>query len=187
MAKFGKSALQLQKELNHAMPIFGDVKFGDMLVAILASINALITPEAVLTNAGLAIKAGGSAIVKSVNAILAVVNGVFIRHAASDMAALVGTLATAKSAAWAFYIDGSGTLTTSAKTADAATHDAALALLPVPPVGLAQIGILVLDNATGAPFIGGTTALDTASLTATYYNTQGAFPATATLGDLTSF
>lgn len=171
MAKYGKTAAALQAQLNSAMPLFGDIKFGDLLVNLIQSFTT-----AVLTKAGLVIKTASSPIVKSASPVLACINGVYIRKAASDMAALSGTLATAKSAAWAFYIDANGTLSASAKTADSANHDAALALVPLPPVDVAQIGIVVIDNATGANFVGGTTALDTASLTVTYYDTMGAIP-----------
>lgn len=169
--KYGKTAAVLQDQLNRALPVFGDIKFGDLFFALIQSFTT-----AVLTKAGLVIKTASSPVVKAANPILACINGVYIRKAASDMAALSGTLATAKSAAWAFYIDTNGTLSVSAKTADASTHDAALASLPLPPLDLAQIGIVVVDNATGANFVGGTTALDTASLTVTYYDTTGAIP-----------
>lgn len=161
-----------RKLLNEATPGLKMAGLGHILNAasmLLSRVNTVL-----LASAGLAIKAGSSAIVKAASAIIANVNGVLVRKAANtDMPALVGTLATAKSAAWPFYIDGSGTLTTGAKTADAASHDAALALVPIVPLGLAQIGILLLDNATGSNFVGGTTALDVGSLTATYYNTPG--------------
>lgn len=166
----------LQEKLNKLAPAAKKAGLGDVLAELIAGFNAMVArvSSQVLNNAGLAIKAGGSAIVKAGTAFAALVDGVMVTKAANtDMAALAGTLATAKSAAWAFYIDAAGTLTASAKTADAADAAAAIALLPAPPAGKAMIGFITVANATGADFVGGTTALDTASLTVTYYNTVG--------------
>jgi hypothetical protein len=196
----GNTAVQIQDHLNRAMPAAFRAKLGDLLAALIVFANAVLADvtalrtrvnTSMLTKAGLAIKTGGSAIVKYTSPIAALCNGVPVRKAAGDMAALVGTLATAKSAAWAFYIDAAGTLTTSAKTADADTHDAALALLVAPPDNKAMVGFIVVDNATGSGFVGGTTALDAASLTVTYYDTMGVAPFAAALtsvavGDLGS-
>lgn len=160
-----------QSQINKLAPAANKVKLGDLLSEIIGKLN--LAQSSMLTKAGLVIKAGSSPIVKAGVAFAAVANGVPVRKAANtDMAALVGTLATAKSALWAFYIDSAGTLTTSAKTADADTHAAAMALLPVTPAGKAMIGFIVVDNATGSNFVGGTTALDAASLTVTYYDTM---------------
>lgn len=170
------AAGSVQAQLDRMGPAAADAKLGTLLAELIAKLDAAQKRgnTYVASNATLAIKAGGSTLVKATNAFCACINGTLVRKAAAtDMPALAGTLATAKSAAWVFYIDSTGALSVSTKTADAASHDAALALVPTTPVGLAQIGILVLDNATGSNFVGGTTALDTASLTATYYNTHG--------------
>lgn len=179
-----------QYKLNKSTPAAWRAKLGDICANLIAAVNALIIDHAaqavinssrIIAPAVLAIKAGASALVSTSAAFAAIAGGVVVRKAAAtDMAALVGSLATAKSALWAFYIDAAGTLTTSAKTADAATHDAALALLPATPANKALIGFIVADNATGSAFVGGTTALDTASLTVTYYNATCALPAVAT-------
>ena len=165
-----------QKLLNKMSPAARAVMLGDMLHGLITQFNLVLGQlnTKLLTSAGLVIKAGGSAIVKAGSAFVANIAGVLVRKAANtDMSALAGTLATAKRAVWAFYINAAGTISTSAKSADAATHDAALLLLPAVPDGLAMIGFIVVDNATGSNFVGGTTALDTASLTVTYYNTPG--------------
>jgi hypothetical protein len=149
---------------------------GDLLDDLVTAHNATVTAlsNQMLGAAGLAIKAGGSPTVKAANAINAVAGGAAVYKAANtDMAALAGTLATAKSAAWAFYVDAAGTLSVSAKTADAASASAALALLPAVPANKTLVGYLTVANATGADFVGGTTAIDTASLTITYYNPVG--------------
>lgn len=189
---FGLLGSTIQSRLNRSSPVAREAMLGDMLNDIITSHNALLSDAAALralentatlTKAGLAINAAASPLVKTTAPLAAVVAGAPVRKAAGTaMPALAGALATAKSALWAFYIDGLGNLTVSAKTADAATHDAAVALLPTPPAGVSMIGFVVVDNATGANFVGGTTALDAASLTVTYYDTIGSnpFPAAAT-------
>ena len=169
--------------LNKSMPIANKVKLGDVLGDLIVSHNALLTDFAalrsklntnMLTKPGLAIKAGGSALVKAATASVALVAGVPVYIPANtDMSALAGTLATANSAAWAFYVDAAGVITTSTKTADVATHALAVAAVPAPPTDKAMIGFIVVANATGSNFVGGTTALDTGSLTVTYYDTTG--------------
>ena len=183
-----------QDELNRMSPAASHAQLGTLLVQLIAGYNVLVARanSLVLTKAGLAIKAGSSAIVKAVSSFAAVASGVIVRKAVNtDMAALVGTLATAKSAAWAFYIDSAGTLTTSAKTADLNTHALAIAALPTTPLDKALIGWIVVDNATGSNFVGGTTALDTGSLTVTYYDSVGMPPGLSangavSLGDINS-
>lgn len=186
----GLSAAQIADQLNRFTPAAARVQLGQLLTDLVNGVNAILgaLDAVVLNKAGLVIKAGASALAKSVNAIDANINGVLITVAASDMAALAGTLATAKSAAWAFYTDASGTVSTSAKTADSANHAAAVAALPAAPAGLAQIGFVVVDNASGAGFVGGTTALDAAGLTTTFYDSVGpVLPATVlSVADLAS-
>lgn len=170
------AAGSVQQQLDRMTPAAADAKLGTLLAELISRVTVLQNRlnTCLLNSPVLAIKAASSTVVKASAAFIANINGVLVRKAANtDMAALAGTLATAKSAAWPFYIDATGALTTGAKTADAADHASAVALIPATPDGLALIGILVLDNATGSNFVGGTTALDTASLTATYYNTNG--------------
>ena len=160
----------LRKMLNNLAPAAGFCKLGDVVLDLINAVNQLMF--GIITSATLVIKAGSSAVVKSSTAIVALVNGLTVSLTANtDMSALVGSLATAKSAAWAFYIDSAGTITTSTKTADSATAAAAAGLLPAVPSGKLQIGYVVISNATGSAFTGGTTALDTASLTVAYFNT----------------
>lgn len=171
----------LQNQINRAMPAFAKAKVGDVLADLIAQVNKLVADAAsvfaqlntgIVVPAALAIKAGSSAVVKSTALIVYRANGTAVVKAANtDMAALVGTIADTKFASWAFYGDDAGALTASAKTADSATAIAALALLPAVPAGKVQLGTVTVQNASGAPFIGNTTALDAASVTATYANT----------------
>jgi hypothetical protein len=163
--------------LNNMAPAAKRANLGTLLETTIAAFNSLRTRLScvMLTSAGLAIVTGSSPTARAVNAFVAIVDGTYVRKAAATaMSALVGTLPTANSALWAFYIDAAGTITTSAKSANAATHAAALALLPAVPANQTMIGFIIVDNATGSNFVGGTTALDAASVTTTYYSTVGA-------------
>lgn len=167
-------------ELNRALPAAAHVQLGTLLAAIQADIAALGAAEQLRSAPTLAIKAGSSPTVKSSTSFSAVAAGVAQTKAANtDMAALVGTLATAKSALWAFYIDQDGTLTTSSKTTDAATNAAALKLKPAVPSSKVEIGYILVANASGSNFVGGTTALDAAGITVTYVNNPAFSPASA--------
>lgn len=125
----------------------------------------------VANSAGLAIKAGSSALAKSVNTIYYWLNGVLYTKAAADMAALTGiNIANGSKNVVAFCIDSAGTLTAVAGTA--ATTLAGI-VPPTIPNNVAVIGWILIDNGTGSTFTGGTTALDAASLTVTYVNGVG--------------
>ena len=160
----------LRKYLNKMNPSSNMCKVGDVILDLINGVNQLMF--GVITKATLAIKAGSSPTVSSSTSIVAKVNGLTVTVAPSDMAALVGTLATAKAAAWAFYVDSAGTLTTSAKTADSATPAAAIGLLPAVPAGKLLVGYITVANASGSNFVGGTTALDATSITTVYHNTS---------------
>lgn len=167
--------------LNKMAPAAKFAKLGDVVDDLITAVNSLCF--GVITAATLVIKAGSSAVVKSSSAITVNVNSITVTKAANtDMAALVGTLATLKFAAWAFYVDTAGTMTTSAKTADSTSAAAAIALLPAVPSGKLQVGYIVVENGTAADFVGGTTPLDTALLVATYVNT----PVSALFGTYTT-
>jgi hypothetical protein len=174
----GKSR-NFKDEFNRSFPLFAASKFGQYLEDLVTKLNALgaAVNSSTLSSPGLVIKAGSSTLAKAGSAFAAIAAGVVVTKTANtDMAALVGTLATAKSAAWAFYIDSAGTLTSSAKTADSANAAAALALLPAPPAGKAMVGFITIDNTSGSNFVGGTTALDAAGIATTYFNSVGPTP-----------
>jgi len=131
-----------------------------------------------LTSAALAIKTGGSAIVKTGATYYGVAQGVLVTKASStDMAALSGTVTNAKFNAFCFYVDSAGTLTSAMGTEGATL---ALVKFPEPPVGKAMIGFVVINPTGTGNFVGGTTALDDATVvpTAAYVNTLGAFDPT---------
>lgn len=73
-----------------------------------------------LSNPTLAIKAGGSAIVKADEVLYACVDGILVYKAAdTDMAALAGTVAADLFNVFCFFIDKAGTLTSAMGTAGA--------------------------------------------------------------------
>jgi hypothetical protein len=177
MAKAPKGSKQSM--LNKAMPIFLQTKLGDVIGDILNTMNT-----GMLTKAGLAIVSGGaSPTVAAANAFLAMVNGTVVEvPAATAMSAIAGTLATANSGAWAFFINSAGTISSSAM-ATGATNSAAITALvaqiaanqpaavgPQQVVEQALIGCIIVANATGGNFTAGTTNLDAASVTTTYFD-----------------
>lgn len=132
-----------------------------------ASVNRL------LLTGGLAIKSGGSATAKFANTLYVLVDGVLVKKTTADCAALAGTLPTTGKAVWVFTIEADGTLHAHASNLDAT----ALAdiVFPEIPDGEVVYGFVIVENATGSNFVGGTTALDTGSLTVTYVDTVGSF------------
>src|SRR4051794_9017414 len=74
-----------------------------------------------LKSGGLAIKTGGSALVKTANTIHALVDGAQITKAAADCAALVGTVTNAKFNVFVFTVNAAGTFKTYMGT-EAATY-----------------------------------------------------------------
>jgi hypothetical protein len=169
VAPYGKTNSVLQDQLNHALPIFHDIGFGDLIVALIAAVNAPTN----LTNAGLAVS---TTAVNAANNILASFNGVLVGHASGAMPALAGNITNGNRGAWSFYLNSSGKLSVSA-VAVGANNAAALAALPPVPAGEALIGVVVAANATGANFVGGTTSLAAANVTTAVYSTQGDAPA----------
>lgn len=132
-----------------------------------------------LSSAGLVIKAGGSAIVKTgASAYYASVLGRLVtKGAATDMAALSGTVTNAKFNVFCFFIDAAGTLT-SAMGIEGATL--AAVVFPPIPEGKAMIGFVIINPTGTGNFVGGTTALDDVTVVpnAAYVNVQGPFDPT---------
>lgn len=165
--------------LNRITPGAKQAALGTKLADLSVQFNLLradlariyLTNTYIISKATLAIKAAEGTVPKSTSAIRVLVSGVFQAKAANtDMSVIAGTLATAKSALWAFYIDSAGTITTSTKTADAATPAAALLLKPAVPDNKVELGYIIVANASGSNFTGGTTALDATGVTTTYYS-----------------
>lgn len=130
------------------------------------------------TSAALVIKAGGSALVKAGAAFNGFVKGrMYSKAINTDMAALVGTVVNATFNVWVFYIDGAGTLTSALGNAGATLG---AVTLPEPPEGVAMIGLVIINPTGTGNFVGGTTALDDATVVpnAAYMNFTCGFDAT---------
>lgn len=154
-----------------------------------------------LSNPGLAISAGASALVKYSNTFQVKANGrisaaVTTANAPSlalatlvpavlpnGAATVVGSLATGFSRIYSLIatlpITGSSTATPTfswiASADYATTADLAYtAAIPDPnQSNQTVVGAVIVNNATGSAFVPGTTALDTGSLTVTYINNYG--------------
>jgi hypothetical protein len=130
---------------------------------------------------GLAIKAGGSAVVKAATLCYAVVNRKIVKITANtDMAALSGTVTNAKFNVFVFFIDSAGTL-----TSRMGVEGSSLATVKWPefPENKACLGYVIINPTGTGNFVGGTTALDDATVVpnAAYVNTVGPFDPTVWL------
>lgn len=129
-----------------------------------------------ITSAGLVIKAGGSAVVKTGGSTwYGVANGKLqSKGAATDMPALVGTVTNAKFNVYAFFCDSAGTV-----TSQMGTEGATLAAVVFPPIPeqKACIGFVVINPTGTGNFVGGTSALDDVTIVpnAAYVNLTGPF------------
>lgn len=145
------------------------------IAKLVTDVTAIRTRQQNMTfgSAGLAI-ASGKKTATIGTAFCYIAGGTVFYKAAADCSALVGTIADGKTAAWAFYINASGTVTTSSKTADADNLAAAMVLAQAiaVPANLALIGYLVVAT-SGATFVGGTTDLDAGTATDIYINVIG--------------
>lgn len=143
----------------------------------LRNVLALIQAGAdtLLSTGGLAIKAGGGVLVKAGTLAKAFANGVLVSIAANtDMPALVGTVINAKFNVFVFSIDSAGTITTQMGTAGASL---AAVVFPTIPEDNATIGFIIINPTGTGNFVGGTTALDDATVApgAIYVNTPYPF------------
>lgn len=179
--------MSVARKIDRSSPVAKRAGLGTKLAELIAKVNALQADVAriyannnyIVTAPTLVIKAGNSPTVKSSSAISVVAGGVVqTKSANTDMSAIAGTLATAKFALWAFYIDAAGTITTSTKTSDVNTAALALAAKPTIPDNKIELGYIIVGNASGGNFTAGTTALDATGITTTFVSS----PALAALG-----
>lgn len=167
--------------INRYLSTISDTRHRAAIAAVVNPIGDRISTQT-LGSAGLVIKAALSPIVKAGSAFYASVQGKLVTKAANtDMAALSGTVTNAKFNVFAFFIDGSGALTSAMGTEGATL---AAVVIPPIPVGKAMIGMTVINPTGTGNFVGGTTTLDDATVVpnAAYINTVGAFDPTVLLG-----
>jgi hypothetical protein len=165
----------MQDTIRQHLAALGDTRERLALNAILSAIGDRLSTQS-LNSAGLAIKAGSSAVVKlGATDYYASVKGMLVLKAAStDMAALVGTVTADLFNVYCFFIDSAGTLTTAMGTEGATL---AAVKFPVVPENKAMIGLVIINPTGTGNFVGGTTALDDGTVVpnAVYINTVGAF------------
>jgi hypothetical protein len=136
-----------------------------------------------LTSAGLRIHGGSaSAVTQAHTVIYALAGGVLVTKAVdTDMAALSGTVTNANFGGWAHFVDSGGNLSSLFLG-----QGASLAQITFPntPAKQALIGFTLVNPTGTGNFVGGTTALDDATVTpnAVFINTQGAVDPSVLLG-----
>lgn len=116
-----------------------------------------------LTSAALVIFGAASPLAKTGAAIFyALVNGTIQTiAAATSMPALVGTILTTNFNVYCFFIDGAGVVTSAMGTAGATL---AKVVFPPFPEMKALVGFIIIHPTGAGSFVGGTTALDDASV-----------------------
>ena len=127
-------------------------------------INAIADRKSciMITTAALVIKAGASALVKTGAAFYAVVEGKLVtKAAATDMAALAGTVLNATFNVFVYYMDSAGTLSTQMGTAGATLGQVTF---PPTPERRVIIGFTIINPTGAGSFVGGTTAIDDAGV-----------------------
>ncbi len=131
-----------------------------------------------LSSPGLVIKAGASPVVKAGTAFRSIVKGKLVLKAANtDMAALAGTVANGTFNVFVFFQDQAGNLQT--LMGQAATLIGNVNF-PAIPVANAMVGFIIVNPTGTGAFVGGTTALDDATVVpnVVYQDTTGSFDPT---------
>lgn len=138
---------------------FVDASNRNIAKVLLSAIGDRLATRPLITS-GLALKAGGSAVVKTGAAdFYAIVSGRLVKIAAStDMPALVGTITAAYFNVFSFFVDNAGTTTVLMGKEGASLAEV---IFPPWPEGKACIGSILVTYAS--TFTGGTTPLDTAT------------------------
>ena len=133
------------------------------------------------TTGGLAIKAGASALVKAGTLCKAMAGGIIFSIAANtDAEALSGTVTNATFNVFMFCSGTDGVIHSPMGTAGATL---AAVKFPKIPEKHAVLGFVIINPTGTGNFVGGTTALDDATVVpnAVYVNTTGSFDPTATI------
>jgi len=133
------------------------------------SLRALLEPvfdrmsSVALSSPGLVIHGAGSTVAKTgASDTYFIVNGILVKiAAATDMPALAGTVTNAKFNVFCFFVDQAGT-----KTSLMGVEGATLGALKFPqfPKQKALIGFIIVNPTGTGNFVGGTTALDDATV-----------------------
>ena len=124
---------------------------------------------------GLAIKAGASALAKTVNTIKYCVDGNLASKAAADCAAFSGIVTNAKFNVFVFCVNAAGTFSTLMGTQGDTLADV---VFPTIASTLTVVGFAIVNPTGTGNFVGGTTALDDATVVpnVVYVDTVGVAP-----------
>ena len=112
----------------------------------------------ILNTGGLVIKAGGSALAKTVNTVKFLINGNLGSKAAADCAALSGTVTNAKFNVFCFFVSADGTMSSAMGTEGATLADVVFPTYD--QSSKAMIGFVIINPTGTGNFVGGTTPLD---------------------------
>lgn len=126
-----------------------------------------------MSSGGLTIKTGSSALVKTATAVKYLIDGALYTVAAGDMAALSGTVTADKFNVFCFYVDADGDVTTQMGTEGASL---AAVVFPTQVAGTAMIGYVIINPTGTGDFVGGTTALDDATVVPNAFYVNTAYP-----------
>jgi predicted extracellular nuclease len=132
------------------------------------------TVNTLLVSGALAIHGSASAVVKTGSIAYAMVDSVLVKLAAADLPALVGTVTNGNFNVFVFTVNASGTTKTYAGT-QASTIGGVV--FPTTADGEVPLGFVIINPTGTGNFVGGTTALDDATVVpnAVYVNTLGEF------------
>jgi hypothetical protein len=131
-----------------------------------------------IVSGALAITGAGSTTAKIGSVIYGVANGaIYTKAANTNMPALVGTVTNTKFNVFVFSIDKAGNLTTQIGLEGSALNTV---VMPEPIFNNAIIGFVIINPTGTGNFVGGTTALDDATVVpnAVYVNVTGGLDAT---------
>ncbi|HKF48316.1 MAG TPA: hypothetical protein VKB38_13220 [Terracidiphilus sp.] len=143
--------------------------------ALFDKIQRALTNRMLVTGA-LAIHGSASALAKIANAVYYLVDGTLYTKGAADCAALSGTVVNATFNVFVFTVNAAGALHTYMGTAGASLS---AVLMPTVPDGEVSMGFVIINPTGTGNFVGGTTALDDATVVpnAVYVNTGDVFNA----------
>ena len=145
------------------------------LSGLFDKLQRVVTNRMVVTGA-LAIHGSASLVAKTVNTVYYFIDGLLFSKAAADMPTLAGTVVNATFNVFVFTVNAAGTLAALMGTAGATLG---AVVFPTIPDGTVSIGFIIVNPTGTGNFVGGTTALDDATVVpnVVYVNTGDAFNA----------
>jgi hypothetical protein len=168
---------------------FTSYPWASMLRKTVGPVYDRMSSRVLQSGGAIVIKAGGSTLVKTgAAATYAIANGRLLTLApATDLAALAGTVANARFNVFGYFVDSAGAL-----TSGMGTEGASLGTLRFPqlPIGKAWMGFTIINPTGTGNFVGGTTALDDATVVPNAVHvthTSGGDPACVIGGQLTNW